>query len=402
MKRWMAVLLAAAVCLGVMSGCKAPDSWEKVSNEVVNVVPTDAFGDHSISILGDSISHGATSVDIVNNSWVGLLKKAVNAASEDNNYGFTTVEGTLWGAVQSHELHPFPTCNYGQFKERGQNGKGWTEYRTAELLGTKGLGSVKKGDWLQFAPTEQYAYFCVYYQSGPKYGSFTVGGSDGAAIADLNGATEVSCQADEETFARTAFYDATLLKEDGAIRITTTSDKEVIITGIGYYNTLGGVVVNNYSNGGLQFAGTGKSQNGNMTGLDNSIVDFAATSGTLIFALGYNDAHFFDDYDLFTEKINHLIEVANANGTKVIVNDLCWDFDTGNGKYHDRYQFLSYIKDDLKRLAEETNGVYVSPQDIYGQELLDTISDGAHPNAEGHKMIADAVIAALGLPEAEA
>ncbi|MBQ9414415.1 MAG: SGNH/GDSL hydrolase family protein [Clostridia bacterium] len=386
--------------MAMCSGCTPTDPWDRIGSEFVRADKVDAMGEHAITILGDSISHGANAEDIANDSWVALFKKAINAKTGSDNYGYTSTEGTLWNANGTYtELHAFPKSNNG-FKDRGDKGVGWTEYRSAELLGTKGLGSSKKGDWLQFEPSTLYPYFRVYYEAGSKYGRFTVGGGDGETIADVNGETVVDCHADERSYARTALYDSSLLG-DSVIRITADSDEQVLITGIAYYSHPDGVVVNNYSNSGLQFAGTGKAQNGNMTGLDDSIVDFAVTSGTLIFALGYNDSHYFDDYKLFSQKIDHLIEVANANGTSVIVNDLCWDFDEGDDKYHDRYQFLTDIRDELRRLAEETNGLYVSAQEIYGQELLDTIADGAHPSAEGHRMIAQALLDAVGVPMAE-
>lgn len=379
----------------ILTGCSEPASWEKLNNEAIDVTETDAMGDHSISILGDSISHGAASADIAHDSWVALFKEAVNAKTGDHNYGFTSVEGTLWGKVQSRELHAFPSSNCG-FKDRGSKGEGWTEYRTAELLGTKGLGSSQAGDWLEFSPTEKYAYFCIYYQAGPQYGSFQVSGGDGEPIADVDGYNAVNCHAQDKGFARSAFYDASLIG-DKPIRITAMTDSEIILTGIGYYDTPGGVVVNNYSNGGLQFAGTGRSQNGDVTGLDDRIVDFAATSGTVIFALGYNDAHFVSNYELFEKKIDHLIEKVNQNGTRLIVVNFNWNMDTGDGRYLARYPHVQTVQEQIDRLVEQTGAVYVDPQAIYGQKLFDTIADGAHPNAEGHRMIAQAVIDAVGI-----
>lgn len=399
MKKGMAILLAGVMCMTLFVGCgktndtgdkPEPQSYEKVNNDIIDVTATDLFGEHSITILGDSISHGATSIDVPNNSWVGLVKQAVNEASGDNNYGFTTVEGTLWGATQSYEMHKFPATPDG-FRDRAASGTGWAEYRTAELLGTKGLGSGKEGATLTFTPQQRFNYFCVYYQAGPAYGSFDVCDSAGNVL------TSVDANAEADGYARTEMLDMTALPDDLQIVLKATSDKEIIFTGIGYYDNPDGVVVSNYANGGLQFAGTGVSANGDVTGLDNKFIDLAVSSGTMIFALGYNDAHFRSDYDLFSEKIDYLIQKANENGTKVIVNDLCWDFSSTDKIYLAKYPKVPFVKEELKRLAEETDGVYVDQQAIHGEAILDTISDGAHPNAEGHAMIAQAVIDAMGL-----
>lgn len=391
MKRIFSVLLIGVMMMTMLCSCENT-SYKQVNNDVVDVTATDVFGEHSIAILGDSMPHGSQTVDIYNNSWPSLLKKAINEKTGDNNYGFTSVEGTLWGQVTSHDIHAFPESDQG-FKNRGEAGNGWTEYRTAELLGTKGLGSSMKGASLTFSPQERYNYFTVYYQAGPAYGTFEVQDSAGTVLL------EVDCAAEEDDYTRTEMLDMTALPEDNKIVLVATSDKEVIFTGIGYYNTPDGVVVSNYSNGGLQLAGTGKSSSGDMTGLDTKFLELAASSGTLIFSLGYNDAYFKSDYDLFTEKIDFLIEKANENGTKVIVNDAVWDT-TATDKmqlvYHPK---IPFIRSELKRLAEETGGVYVAPQEIYGQELLDTCGDGVHPNAEGHAMIAKALLEAMGLQE---
>ncbi len=397
MKRTLAMILTGVMMLMLFSGCgeTATPSYEKVNNDVIDVTATDVFGEHSITILGDSMPHGAATVDIPNKSWPALLKKAINDKTGDNNYGFTSIEGTLWSKPMSYEMHSFPEAEEG-FKNRGEKGDGWTEYRTAELLGTKGLGSSKEGASLTLSPQETFKYFCVYYQAGPDYGTFDVAAADGTVIASVDAA------ADEATYARTAMLDMSKLGEENQIVLTATSDKEVIFTGVGYYNTPDGVVVSNYSNGGLQLAGTGKAANGDMTGLDKTFLEMATHSGTMIFSLGYNDAYFSTDMELFEEKIDYLIECANKNGTKVIVNDVVWDTSNGDRLLQAKHARVPKVKAQLKRLAEETNGVYIDQQAIHGDAILATLDDGVHPNADGHAMLAASILEAMGLQEATA
>ncbi len=390
-KRILALILTGVIALMMFTGCGA--SYTKLNNDVIDVTATDVFGNHSIAILGDSMGHGSQTGDIMNNSWPNILKKAINAKTEDDNWGFVSVEGTLWGQVLSNDLHAFPETPEG-FKNPGDPGDGWTEYRTAELLGTKGLGSSKNGATLTFSPQERFRYFTVYYQAGPDYGTFEVLDS-----AD-NVLLTVDCAASEANYARTDMIETDAMPDDNKIVLKATSDKEVIFTGIGYYNNPDGVVLNNYSNGGLQLAGTGATATGEVTGLDEKFLDLAASSGTMIFALGYNDAYFRSDMELFADKIDHLIAACNENGTKVIVSDTCW-------VPADKLQRLmkpniEVVKGELKRLAEETNGIYLDQQDIHGDAIIDTLGDGVHPNAEGHAMIAQAVIEALGLQEDDA
>lgn len=376
------------------------------TEELIHVSKRDAFGDRSIAILGDSIVHGAGSGDIPKNSYIGIFKQAVNAYTGVRNYGFTSVEGTLWGRTVSHEMHPFPRSSCG-FRERGAPGEGWEEYRSAELLGTKGLSHSAPGAALEFTPRETFRYFCIYFQAGEGYGRFTVGTGGGKILTDVHGQTEVDCssyafilpQIAGDGGNRTAFYRFSDL-EDNTIRLTVQGGGEVIFTGIGYVNDPDGVIVSNYGNGGLQLAGCGKRANGDVTGLDPRYLDLAATSGTLIFSLGYNDSHFPSCFELFVRKIDHLISACRKNGTKVIVSDTCWYLPRFTEPVMDE-NVIASVMGQLRRLARETDGIYIDYQAICGKALEDTISDGAHPNAEGHRLIARALLDAVGLSREE-
>ncbi len=390
MKRLVAIGAVCAVLLTGLTGCGEKPSYEAINNDVIDVTATDVFAEHSITVLGDSISHGAASVDIHEKGWVALVKARINELTGDNNYGFTSVEGTLWGQTQSFELHSFPETEQG-FKNRGAAGDGWTEYRTAELLGTKGFGSSVKDATLTFTAKEHYAYFYVYYEAGADYGTFEVYDSAGEMLMDVDASKG-------DGYARTEPIE---LPEDNKIILKATSDKEVIFTGIGYYNRPNGVVVSNYANSGLQLAGTGVASDGNVTGLDEKFLDLATSSGTLIFALGYNDAYFNSDMDVFAEKIDYLIQKANENGTKIIVSDCVWDKSNGDKLYKARYPRVYKVKEQLKRLAEETGGVYIDQQVASEDAILETLGDGVHPNADGHAMMAKAILEAMGLAEGD-
>mgnify|MGYP003134626725 CR=1 FL=1 len=67
------------------------------------LVLSGTWGERPINIMGDSISHGNGANDIANNSWVGILKKAMAAEWGFNNYGFCSLRNILGDG--STELH---------------------------------------------------------------------------------------------------------------------------------------------------------------------------------------------------------------------------------------------------------------------------------------------------------
>lgn len=131
------------------------------------------------------------------------------------------------------------------------------------------------------------------------------------------------------------------------------------------------------------------------------IASLMAESSTLIMALGHNDQGDADSdntyYAEFVQRIDWLIEYANQYNVKVVVPDFCWTAAES-----------SRARGQLRRLANETRGVYVNlPRMIFSggipvstSHLIDTLkmwTDGSHPNKDGHKWIAETVARAMGL-----
>ena len=84
----------------------------------------------------------------------------------------------------------------------------------------------------------------------------------------------------------------------------------------------------------------------------------------------------------------------------MIVCDTCWVPEEKLQKL--MHPNIEVVKGELERLADETNGIYLDVQAIHGDALMDALADGVHPNADGHALIAQSVIEALGLGEDEA
>ena len=370
--------------------------------DYLDIQKRDVLGDHSITILGDSIGHGSATGDIPNNSYVGRLNHRITELTGSTNYGFTSVEGTLWNTPLAYEMHSFPTSTTG-YKNPGEAGDAWTEHRTAWLLGTKGLGGTKHWSGLIFTVQKTFKYFCVYYEAGPSYGTFSVAtlNSDGNGIdlPDVNGNVMVNCRQETETYRRTAMYDMSQLIDNKiCIAIQSDDNSEVIITGIGYYDDPDAIVVNNFSNGGLELGGNGPDSYGNITGLDYKFLDMASQADVLIFELGGNDAHFDSDLDVFEQKIDYLVKKVKQNNCKLIVNDTVFYIPeaANHGVWMDKTR-IDWVKGQLKRLAEETGGIYIDQQGTLGDSLINTIGDYFHPSAEGHRMMAELLFEAMGI-----
>ncbi len=407
MKKWLAILLAGVMMMTAFVGCgeETPNTPEEQEPEVVknayaDVKTTDCWGEKTVAVLGDSISFGAGCKDsISDNSYVGILRKAFNKENESTNYGFVSSYPTNWGNPRSEEITPWPTMTGGPGVQG--NPSGWKEDDNGEFLGKMGMTAYQKGATITYKLSEgyRYDYICVYYRSADGHGSFSVGTGEGAdyrALTSLKGDTVYDCQNATAEVKRTDFY-AMSDMTDG-LTICLESDKEVGIAGIGYYNDISGekVTFNNYSRGGLMFCE-----------VSDKALDQAASAGTLILGVGYNDVFwgYMNGYypEDFTDRVDYLIEAVNKNGTKLIVNNYIWDNpETRVNPLQE--EMLTHCHAELKRLAEETNGILVDQNAVWGDKIITEVNngDGVHPTDAGHEMMAQAILEAIGLAEGEA
>ena len=186
------------------------------------------------------------------------------------------------------------------------------------------------------------------------------------------------------------------------IAIISADNSPVTINGLGFYNDISGnyVTFNKYTRGGAM-----------LSPLSDTVLSQAASSGTLIMGLGYNDAFWGHDHgftkETFSDRIDYLIAECNKNGTKVIVNDYLWS----NYRTLAAYQGYSaavkaevddkfvFFREELKRFAAETDGIYVNQEARWGSEIIKYVdaNDGVHPTNEGHALMAQAILEAMGL-----
>lgn len=377
----------------------------------------DYWGENSIAILGDSISFGAKADDpLPENTYAGYLKKAVQKANGGKlNYGFASAYPTSWSSNRADEIHKWPD------RSKTADGKNAWVCDQEDLpsgwktdSGTR-LTSVAMMSWtpwstltytLRSSYASHYSYFCVYYHTQPGNASFALADGKGGEVPYADGTKTGYIQTDSATekTLRTAFFKLSDCPKDanGLPQIIICHDgttKPVVITGIGYYKALpkannadGYVTVNSFTRGGMRFSY-----------LSDTVLKQAASADTLIFSLGYNDAHYGTsengsfDKAYFTERMNFMIDLCNKNGTNVIVNNTTWpDMQTEPAKSN-----IAFVHSELRRLARETNGIYLEQISIHGDALWEQIwapnGDGVHPSSKGQKMMAQALVEAMGL-----
>ncbi len=366
---------------------------------------TDWWGEKSVAILGDSISFGSgCEGNIADNSYAGIVKKAVNAKNGSPNYGFMPAYTTNW-SPRSEEVCAWPSMTGGPGVPG--NDQGWSETDSGDRLMYFGLTAYKQYASLTYKLRSgyNYEYFCVYYQTGPGYGTFVMSNVvDGLGYdqATVDGTVVYDCENTVCETKRTGFYRVSDFPNGMTIAITSADNSPVTVCGLGFYNDISGkyITFNKYTRGGAM-----------LTPLSDTVLSQAASAGTLIMGLGYNDAFWGNAYsytkEKFSDRINYLIAECNKNGTNVIVNDYLWsNYKTlaayqgyGAATKADVDEKFVFFREELKRFAAETNGIYINQEARWGNELLTHVNanDGVHPVNAGHALMAQTILEAMGL-----
>ena len=369
------------------------------------------FGQGVVNI-GDSISHCAYSGNLYTNHWAYLLARALKAETgNDRSIGefpmeghynpipelvsaplFTPVfSGTDWGTRGSNPApYDYPLGNQGPAS--GGIGSGG-----AELVNGHSYSSSVNGATITLTGPTLGRAVSFKYTRKPGGGSFTIK-INGVVKATVNTAGTLTYNVDTPSV---------LLEDNGKgqceVQITLTAAAPVEINSlinlrtdsINVTDPLGRVQVHNYAKVGRTLS--------DMT-QDNIIR--CCNSAMLIMSLGVNDWQGYSTdtdnaaFAAFRQRIDWLIYYAGVFRTPVVVQDFIW------------YASLesSRTRQELKRLAVETGGLYIPYPDQFFPsgakptqsplELNDPMwlwADALHPNRRGHELIFSTLTKALGL-----
>lgn len=326
-------------------------------------------GIKSISVMGDSISHGAFSGDVYRNNWTNIVKRLMLDDLNQESYGFVSLQWPLTGAgVDSMEIIGEPLVS-------GFSSK--THLEASHTIAGFAYQSVASGSTISFSAPSTQQFMSIWYSGAPK----------GAGTFDVyvNGVLQVTVDTslnDGATFTYVTIEDNGRGECD--IVIEATSNSVVEIQGICFgVSSLFRETFNNFSQAGRRLAY-----------VDDEIIEKMCQSQILIMSLGHNDQPYTGDptYDaLFSAKIDALIQYCNQYKCQLYINNFVWD-------RIDR----SLVPRELKRLHQNVYGSKLlawnemldDGEQVDGNYLVNTIQlwdDGSHPNIDGHEMIGEVV-----------
>lgn len=332
------------------------------------------FGGGGVAILGDSISHGAFSRNIFRNNWTSIFKRAWNVDNQSENYGFVSLYGPLGtGGLLSKDIVDVSRSGFSSIDSIG----------AAASPSGHMLQSVVADAYIEVTSPSINGVLRVCWIGQSGGGSFDVF-RNGVLISTVDTSTL-------NGFATSQFNVNDNGRGKVAFKFVTKSAAPVIICGVMYSNSDSRNSVHNFSQSGRRLA------NASTAALTSAI----SGASTLIMALGHNDSSSSSDAAYmvtFNEKIDLIISLCKSRAIPVIVPDFCWRSPTTNP-----------VRLALKRLADETNGVYLpfpewfkSDGSLFANTAQQTTTyklfdDGSHPNIEGHKIIGAAICKAAGL-----
>ncbi len=328
------------------------------------------YGEKSIHIIGDSISHGMQAGAMYNYNYPTLLKNSLNKMLGTNNWGFVSPFSTdMYGST---ELHTFSAEKGGWVREAHVvNTPGFTSYTSGDIAGSTALITVdRKKDGYD----RHINGFYVYYTSGPSKGGFDI---------TVNGTKVYSVAAGGsiDTWARTDYIAIPEgLKNELEIRIVKTDSGSVTINGICYAEADNeGVFVHNYSLSGMT-----------LTEVDYSLLSKMCNANYVILALGYNDGGS-GDIEVYQQKAQYIAETCLQTGATLICLDFMWPKPNST-------TWATDFKNALFDAAHIANGYYIDFTGFYKVDPEYLLADSAHPTANGYKLVARKLCYFFGIP----
>lgn len=325
-------------------------------------------------VLGDSVSHGATAIDIFKNGWVNLLGRAMNAELGTHGYGFTPYMPLGYGAGLSEDIISSSWSD------------GWeqlTRENSLSFVSGVGMRSISPGQEITMT-------FPAFMPNARLFFNIQSGGAQVSVL--VNDVEVMEIQTAGDFFIHKGFDIPLSDNGDGEtiIKIVQKGEGVVDFSGVSLISDINESTMLNWSHNGRQ-----------TRHLDSEVIKLVGQNArTLIFALGLNDAGKSDaEYRNKTiENINLLIDEINSNGVNVVVPDFLWTYPEDN-----------WFRSELRRLASETSGLYIDlpsrlkkpdgslPDADWLVNELGMWFDHSHPNETGMAWVFEQIAKEMAL-----
>lgn len=328
------------------------------------------FGWKTINFIGDSITHGANAFDIPSQSWAGIMKRMLQYEFNTENYGFEKIFSGMENTVGKFR-GAFNVTTIGNWVKN---------FSDTETIGLSNYTSTENGAKLELKLNIEQMYAKLVYQGlsdGGVLKFYTKNNPDNSLTIN----TSVSSNPNQPyyTFALSLLATNDI---DNILVIEKLDNKPTKVLGVQFFNNESDYMIQNYARSGAK-----------LIDLNDNLINKYCDCNVCFFAMGHNDVWTPSFITKFRENISKFITNFKANKTFVIVNDFCWYWDINND-----------FRKELKRLADETNGIYIGYHEEigYGTNAStwienDFLSDSSHLSPKGHQQVAEVTARKLGL-----
>lgn len=320
-----------------------------------------------VSVIGDSISHGAFSIDSRKNLWLRVYQSEIAPMT---NYGFSPIRSV--GSGEKLTTGIARVRMIGEWEVLAPDAK-----ESSESPSGYSMKSLGKNSGISIVIPSDQAFTKINWIQNTDGGTMRVY-ADGKPLGDIETAGELSWKSKAFSLGAPAGPTRT-------IYLQAVDENPVYVVGAGYYKEEARKSFNNYSHSGRTLESVSR----------ETISKVMTGSSVLFMALGHNDQRKADSDDAyfsrFRDRIDWIIEDAKSMGVRVVVPDFCWTVPEN-----------SRTRSELRRLAYETKGVYINlpsklssdGEPVTADRLINDLGmwwDPSHPNISGHRWIADQI-----------
>ena len=357
-------------------------SYDEIMNEkgakFLNYMAAAGAGSQGqpLYVIGDSIPEGTDSTNFAEFGYAALLRKSINKAYNNRNYGFANFNFRVPQAVNQ----PHVVTRSGFDVITGSEGDSFN----SDYFGGIVIESDAAGQWVEFTYTGK--DFLIVYGENALGGSVDVT-LDGTPFSTID-TSVVPTQRYTGSSTNGRFSDPLTPSKWGlhTVRLTTTSSAPVRLCGVVYCESFSSKI-----NSPTVF-NVGRSSLA-LSNVPDELLEAYCNSGTILLSMGVNDDLGSLPIEVFRSKVELVLNKVNSLNGNAIVNDFIFNKSTTNN-----YKFA------LRELASKYGFKYFDFYELwFGESSANIFSnllddDNVHPTDYGHLNIAKNICNYINLP----